>query len=546
MEKTTPRRKWSLASIFLLFSMASFSQINDFKYSVHLEQISFQGVPALHSFAFAQHDDKWLIIGGRKDGLHARQPFNAFPQSDNNTDIYVIDVYNEQVWSASITGLNTSIREQLQSTNMNFYQDADTLYFLGGYAFSASQSDHLTFPHLTSIQVSALMDAVIQGTPINAYFKQITNQNFAITGGQMGKIGDDFIVVGGHRFDGRYNPMGNPTYTQSYTNQVRRFKINNSGSSIIISDYRTDTDPTHLRRRDYNLIPQLLPGGKFGYTISAGVFQPQADLPFLYPVDITDSTYIPHTNFEQYLSHYHGSKVALYDSSTSSNYSIFLGGMSQYYFNDATGQLTQDNNVPFVKTISLLTRDGNGTFHEHAFGTQMPALQGASSEFIHNKHLPMHESKLIWLHQIPDDTILLGHMVGGIFSPSLNPFSQNQTSTTSADPAIFAVYLINESDVSLTKIDSKPKFNLRVAPNPASSEIHFSVANEDVVEVKYTLTDISGKTLFSASKTIMPYEEVYVEIPAGTANQMVSLTVLIDSKHYSTQKVRVHKGRNKH
>jgi hypothetical protein len=41
----------------------------------------------------------------------------------------------------------------------------------------------------------------------------------------------------------------------------------------------------------------------------------------------------------------------------------------------------------------------------------------------------------------------------------------------------------------------------------------------------------------------MPYEEVYVEIPAGTANQMVSLTVFIDSKHYATQKVRVHKGR---
>jgi hypothetical protein len=135
---------------------------------------------------------------------------------------------------------------------MNFYQDKDSLYIIGGYAFSTSANDHKTFDKMTSIIVSSTIDAIINSTSFNSYFKQITDNNFAITGCQLGKIGDTFYLVGGHRFDGRYNPMGNPTYTQTYSNQIRKFKINNSGNQLSISNYTAITDAVHLRRRDYN------------------------------------------------------------------------------------------------------------------------------------------------------------------------------------------------------------------------------------------------------------------------------------------------------
>jgi hypothetical protein len=532
---------WFMIIGGVFFTTNLFSQTN-FPYRVHIESVSFQGVPALHSYAYAQHSGKWLILGGRKDGLHARQPFNAFPGSENNTDIYVIDPQNEQVWSASLQSLPLSIREQLQSTNMNFYQDEDTLYFLGGYAYSASQSDHITFPHLTSINVSGLIQAVIQAAPITTFFKQITNQNFAITGGQMAKINDDFLVVGGHRFDGRYNPMGGPSYVQSYTNQIRRFKIDNSGNSIQISDYRVNTDPVHLRRRDYNLIPQIHPGGSFGYTISAGVFQPQADLPFLYPVDVNDTGYVPHTNFNQYLSHYHGAKVAMYDSSSLTNHTIFLGGMSQYY-PDASGQLIQDNNVPFVKTISLLSRFSDGRFEEFAFDVEMPLLQGASSEFVVNPNIPQHKSSLVWLHNIPDDTILLGHMYGGIISPSLNPFSMNQTSTTAADPAIFGVYLIKDPKVSLRPIIGTHGFGIRVFPNPAKSFVDVEIQTPEAAEATYQLVDISGKTILSGTISVNPKEVIRLDLPENLPRQILTLNVVFNNKYYTTQKIHVHKKR---
>ena len=525
---------------FIYLSMLSLglNAQHHFPYTVHVEPINISDLPGLHSYAVAQYDDKWLFIGGRTDGLHARQPFNAFPETLNNTDIYVVDPQADSVWSSNLNVLPTSIREQLQTTNMNFYQDGDTLYYLGGYAYSASANNHITFPNLTSIQVSGLVNAIINGDPISPFFKQITNQNFAITGGQMGKIGNTFIVVGGHRFDGRYNPMGNPTYTQAYTNQVRRFNINNSGSQLSISNYTTNTDPVHLRRRDYNLLPQKLPGGDFGYTISAGVFQPQADLPFLYPVDINDSGYVPHTNFNQYLSHYHGAKVAMYDSAEGVNHALFFGGISQYY-PDANGQLIQDNAVPFVRTISLLSRFPDGRFEEYALPDKMPELQGASSEFIFNKDLPHHWSKIVLLNDIQTDTIVLGHVFGGIHAVSRNPFSQNQTNTTSADNTLFKVYLVKDQTSSVQKIHGAHEFSVNVYPNPANDYVDITAKIPDQAKAHYFITDLQGRMIVEGNQRLRPDETLRIDLPGHLASQRLILNVVFNDRYYTTHKLDV-------
>lgn len=272
------------------------------------------------------------------------------------------DVQTGQYWSTSLSSLGTGLREQLQSTNMNFYQDGNTLYILGGYAYSATAADHITFPNLTSVDVPGLIQAVVAGNSVTSYFKQISDENFAVTGGHLGKIGNTFYLVGGHRFDGRYNPMGNPTYTQTYTDQIRKFTIDNSGSQLSTANYTEITDPVHLHRRDYNLLPQIFPDGKPGYMISSGVFQINDDLPFLYPVYITESGVTPQTGFNQYLSNYHCAVTALYDSAENRMHNLFFGGMSRYYYQNGT--LIEDNRVPFIKTISRVTRFADGSLQE--------------------------------------------------------------------------------------------------------------------------------------------------------------------------------------
>lgn len=77
-------KKYFFMCLMVLFSGILIAQ-NTFPYDLQLRPITIANLPGLHSYAFGQHNGKWLIIGGRKDGIHARQPFNAFPNAQNNT-----------------------------------------------------------------------------------------------------------------------------------------------------------------------------------------------------------------------------------------------------------------------------------------------------------------------------------------------------------------------------------------------------------------------------------------------------------------------------
>ena len=245
--------------------------------------------------------------------------------------------------------------------------------------------------------------------------------------------------MGGQRFDGRYNPMGGMSYRQQYTNEIRVFSIENDEVSLRVDQLRTYYDSDHLHRRDYNLVPQRFPDGTEGYMISAGVFRADADLPFLYPVDITEHGFVPHEEFEQLLSHYHSAKLALYDANTGEMHSIFFGGMAQYYY--AGDELARDDQVPFVDTISRVTRNSDGSFAEHVLPGRMPGLLGASGEFIPNPDLLPAGSKVFRTNDLSDGPAVVGHIVGGIQSPTPNPFFINRTDLTAAASSVYAVQL---------------------------------------------------------------------------------------------------------
>jgi hypothetical protein len=520
----------------LIFSVLGQAQ-DSFKYDVELVPVSVPGLPGLHSYAFAQSDSLWIMIGGRFDGLHARQPFNAFPAANNNDSIFVVDIKNLKYWSASINTLPVSISEQLQSGNMNFHQEADTLYLIGGYAYSFTAADHITFPNLTSVNVSGLANAIINGNNITPFFKQITNPVFAVCGGQLGKMGDLFYLVGGHRFDGRYNPMGGASYVQTYTNEIRMFSINNSGSQLSISNYAALNDPVHLHRRDFNLLPQIFADGSEGYLISSGVFQTAADLPFLYPVEIRESGINGVTTFNQYLSNYHSAKVSLFDSVSNEMHLLFFGGMSQYYYAD--GILIQDDAVPFVKTISRLTRSADGTYHEYKVSTEMPALKGASAEFIPNSKLAFSNSGIILLSQTNSDTIDLGHIYGGIYSPSLNPFTNNQTTTTSADNTIYLVRLIYTESLIADEIPGENKCEFELFPNPAKNKFNVRYELNKETETRYVISSVNGEIIQEGImlNQIIGTNIAEVKLEKKVAAEMVLVTLIFDNENYCTKRL---------
>jgi len=523
--------------VFLLAFFQSTTAQSTFEYDVVLTPVSVSGLLGLHSYAFAQHNGKWLIIGGRKDGVHARQPFNAFPGAQNNTNIYVVDIASQQSWSASVNSLPTGIKEQLQSTNMNFYQDGDALFIVGGYAYSTTAADHKTFNNLTSVDVPNLINAIVAGTPITSYFKQITNDVFAITGGQLGKIGNTFYLVGGHRFDGRYNPMNNPTFTQTYSNAIRKFTIDNSGSNLSYANYEEVVDAVHLHRRDYNLLPQIFPNGELGYTISSGVFQIAVDLPFLYPVDIKAGGYYPQTQFNQYLSNYHSGKACLYDATNNRMHNLFFGGMSQYYYSNGT--LLQDDTVPFVKTISRTTRFADGSLLEYQLPVEMPNLKGAGAEFIPNENLPHYSNEVIQLSNITDNEFVIGYLFGGIQSSSATAFTDNQTNLTSADPTVYEVKLVKNTTLSTPQINGENPFSFTVSPNPTENDtvrVEFELPYK--AKLNYIISGLDGKIIeegeiedVRVGKNAMNFDVLFVN------TKMVFITFIFDDKYYVSKRI---------
>lgn len=528
----------------LLFPYLLFAQQPE-EFVVEIEPLTINNAPGVHSYgAGITSDGKWVIVGGRIDGLHRRQPFAAFLEQDNNKSVFVIDPVAEQVWSASLDVLPASIFEQLQSTNQQSHQRENTLYVTGGYGFSTTTGGHITYPNLTAIALDELADAVINGTSIVPFFRQITDTNLKVTGGQLGYKDSTFYLVGGHLFDGAYNPMGpthGPGFTQVYTEEIRTFKIEDDGTNLAITDYQATNDPQNLHRRDYNMVPQIYPNGEVGYTVFSGVFDVN-DLPFLNPVDITGpADYTPSTTFNQYLSHYHSATLPIYDTAANVMHTLFFGGMSQFTL-DNTGTLVEDTDVPFVKTISRITRDANGIMQEVDLGyIEMPSLVGSGAEFIPT-HQYYYGNEILDLNAVPNTRTLVGYIYGGIESSGENIFFINDGTQSSASNTIFKVF-INKSTAGIEEeipLQSSNILNLNVSPNPVSNaltaqffganmeDMHIRIYNQKgqlVLEETHAVTSI-GKQSFKLNTSALKKGNYILKVDNGVVSDQKNFVKL--------------------
>ena len=480
-------------AISLLFCSNVKSQSTPF--NIYIEPMNITGLGGLQAYAFGQHSGKWLIVGGRLDGLHRRQPFAAFDVAGNNNQLIVIDPVSQQKWTAPITSLSVSLQEQLSSTNMEFYQEGNHLYIIGGYGYNTATATRKTFNNLTAIDVPSVINAVITGTSFSTYFRQISDPQFAVTGGHLKKINNTFYLIGGNKFDGNYNPMGNPTYTQVYTDAIRKFNLSDNGTSINITHLPTITDAANLHRRDYNAIQQILPDGSEGVTAFSGVFQPTVDLPFLNCVNIDSNSYTVNNSFQQYYNHYHCATLPLYSVSKNEMHNVFFGGIAQYY--DSLGVLVQDNNVPFVKTIARVTRNAAGTMAEYKLPVEMPSLLGAGAEFIPIASIPQFNNEVFKLDDLTADSTLVGYIYGGISSTAANIFFTNTGTQSTASSQIFKVYVIKNSTVGVHDLNEQSigTLKIQVFPNPNEGDFAVKFYLKESAETKISLFSIDGRKI---------------------------------------------------
>ncbi len=506
---------------------------------VSIVNAGIQGLPNVQSFVLGTDNNEWLIIGGRKDGLHRRQPFAAFLASENNTTISVIDPLTGQVWNHDLSSLPVDLQEQLQSTNMEFYQDGKNLIVMGGYGYSATKDEHVTYNGLLVIDIPQCITAVKSKTSLQNSIKYIFDDRVQVTGGQIGFMGDYYYLVGGQKFEGRYNPMGpdhGPGFIQQYTNAIRKFKIMDNNNQLGITDYSETIDTSELHRRDYNMLSQIFPDGSKGFTVFSGVFQYKADLPWLNTLNINQNGYKVIPDFEQRLNQYHGAKTALFDSKNNVSYNIFYGGISRFYF-DSNGILIDDLDVPFVKTISMVTRDQTGTLEEKAIGT-MPAFLGASAEFIPANNTNFVSGTDI-LNFDPEfkDSLLIGYIFGGIKSSADKVFWINDGTQSEASNQIYKVFL-HQKATSVRHPDSSALsyFKPIVYPNPAFDHfvVEFNLNKPDEISVQ--LIDLTGK-LLQTKKNKFESGMQKIEIPIGEIPDGNYLVKLSNGKLVHTIKI---------
>ncbi|MBN2746559.1 MAG: T9SS type A sorting domain-containing protein [Bacteroidales bacterium] len=501
----------NLLFLFLLILLVKQTNAQSFPYDIQLESVTIPNLVGVQSYSYGQHNGKWLIVGGRLDGLHQRQPFASFSLTGHNESLIVVDPVSLETWSASLNTQSQNIREHLRTTNAIFIQDSTYLYIFGGYGYSTTAGDHKTYDNLTIINLPGIIDAIVNNQSISPFIFQTSDSRFAVTGGRIGKINNVYHIVGGQKFDGRYNPMNNPTFVQQYTNEIRRFTMSFDGINLTVNHLTYFSDSVNLHRRDFNVVPQIFPNGNEGLTAFSGVFQQTVDLPFLNSVDIDSSGYFVNNSFNQYFNHYECAFLPAYSASNNAMNTIFFGGIARYY--ESNGTLITDDNVPFVKTIARVTRESNGIMSEHKLPVEMPGLLGAGAHFIHSENMPFSENQILFLDSLSADTSLVGYIYGGINSTLPNIFFTNTGTQSSASSQVFKVMLIKNpsANIEAAQVVKTDYFQLQAYPNPFSDNILVNFYLSESADIYIELIDYKGAIIFNAMKSLKEgYQNHYI------------------------------------
>ena len=489
--------KESRKTFFLLSCcLFLFVKITNAQTGYHLTFVkdTIQGAPALHSGVCVSYNGKWIFIGGRTNGLHGFQPPFAFPTSGRNELIYVVDPQLNQTWQSTATVFPDSIFEAICSSNMEYFLDDSILYIVGGYGWKNSSADFVTFPTLTSVNVELLINKIQNNQSITGLFHQTSDSLLAVTGGHLVKMNAWFYLVFGHRFDGTYAATATGIYIQTYTEQIRKFSFNHFSTYDQVTFIHAATDTTLYHRRDYNLTPQIFPDGSFGYTAFSGVFQKGINQPFFTTMNVQNDTGIINTAFNQQLANYHCAVLPAFDSVNNKMHSWFFGGMAMYHIDTTNGQMVSDTAVPFVKTISRVTRDGAGVMSEALENFSMHDYEGSNACIIWKKDsIELASNEVLRLDKLTHQT-QVAWMVGGIVSPEPN-ISTTDPSSSFASPFIYKIFISPDSIAGLNKIIEAPCL-MRIAPNPSNQVFNFELYKYNTnAAVSLCIVDVKGAVI---------------------------------------------------
>lgn len=493
-----------LLPLLVIFAAPTAAQTpDDLPFSLELIELDVTGMPGLHSFAWAEHDGKWLFVTGRVDGLHGIIESGAFPAEQANDAVWVVDLAADQVWSRSLDELDDAVADPLMVTNAQYHQNGETLYIIGGYGTDSATGEKITFPTLTALDVPGVIEAVTMGGALAPHLRQIEDERLAVTGGEMRKVEGEYLLFGGHRFDGEY-ATGGGDFTQTYTEQIFAAAITDTGTMLEVEARYRLSDEDVLHRRDLTVAPSyllhdVLDGDTLveGYAMYGGVFQPGPPLPhrtqvFFLPLEVPEYT---ESSFEQRFAHYTAPALPLFDAETSTMHTTFFGGMAQFYFDETKGEVVEDFLIPFTDDIVTFTHElvEEGAIYETVMTARMPGFLGSNAVLI-PEDLPCSPLEIVHLRELEGRT-LMGYIVGGIYSTTPNPGWMGMTATeTSASDRVFALYLTPRFTSAAEPSSAPLALNLEAPyPNPFRTEATVALVLDRAASVAVDVFDMLGR-----------------------------------------------------
>ncbi|MBE2228577.1 MAG: T9SS type A sorting domain-containing protein [Ignavibacteria bacterium] len=520
------KKIYTAVIIILINTFVIFSQ----PFSVEIEQVLMPDAPKLHSFAFAQAGGKWFFIGGRFNGLHGFTFGFSFQPKYQNRYAWVVDPATGQTWSVNIySSLSIAKADPLRSMNTQYYQEGDKLYITGGYGLDSLKDSLVTFPTLSVIDVSSVIQAVINNTSLNPHIRQVTDERFRVCGAGMEKLGEYTYIPGGHNFWGEYTRTVN---NQIYTNSLKKFKISDNGVNTTISDYSEVSDTNAFHRRDYNLVHSIKQDGSHGMTLYGGVFKTYIDLPYLEPVYIDQSGYTIDNSFQQKMTQYTSSNFLMFDSTTGKMHTTFLGGTSLYYHDEGTNTLVADSLVPFIRDISTLTRSSDGSSSEYIHSLKLPSLIGTNTIFIMNSDVPKYSNGVIKMASLSGRTFI-GYMFGGIRALFPN------NGQTYPNDRIYKIF-VDRNPFGIQTIGTEIPGNYTLYqnyPNPFNPRtiIQFDIPQREYVKLE--IIDVLGRVVSTQVNGELAAGKYKAEVDMSNASSGIYFYKLTTGRFSDTKKL---------
>jgi hypothetical protein len=209
----------------------------------------------MEGYAVGKYEDYYLIFGGTIRSDVPEEYDQGFP----NLDILVIDFKRNRASAYTNGNLDGELGEQMGATGMSYYQQGNNLYLIGGYGYSKSQNQFISFPYITAIDLAATMTALQNGENPVASFYQICDERIAIFNGVLDYNGENFFLING-KTAYKLRPFAEDAeyVEQDLKGEARTFKLVGGAKELKIQDFQTWYDMEAFREYFGPLLPDRI------------------------------------------------------------------------------------------------------------------------------------------------------------------------------------------------------------------------------------------------------------------------------------------------